>query len=429
MVDGPVAGPGRRRAAMAGMAAVLVAGAVAVGLGWGPATPPDGRSDGQGPARTITVAEAPVVSRVTVLGTVAAGRAVPVVAPFDGVVREKHVQLGDRVRGGDALLTLESGELQGRLRDAQASVLKATMAAGALARWDASPDVLRARRALQAAEAGLAALVRQVAETKALLDRGIVSRNEHDGLVQQRNAQTLLLAGAQQDLAVTMERGNADNRTLAELELENARARLDDLQRQADSTVLRATAAGILTRPPPPGPGMPNPAAVEPGTRLARGQPAFAVADTASLVVTGKIDEVDVNHIGIGQPVSITGDAFPGAPIPSRVTGISAEADSQPGARTPMFEIRATFPEDRDSQRPPIRIGMSARMTIEFAANPHALLVPIDAIRGEPAVPAVLVRDPRSGAPQERRVVLGATHENGVEVLSGLAVGDIVVLP
>ncbi|WP_371926854.1 hypothetical protein [Bradyrhizobium sp. WD16] len=41
-------------------------------------------------------------------------------------------------------------------------------------------------------------------------------------------------------------------------------------------------------------------------------------------MVAGKADAVDVNHIRVGQTVSITSDAFPGAPIGGQVISVSA---------------------------------------------------------------------------------------------------------
>jgi len=430
-VAAPSAGrPGR---AVAGMAAVLVLAALVVAARfWLPA--PSGADAAGAPpgprpgARTVEVVAAPSTSRVTVLGTVAAGKAVPVLAPFDGTVRERRAQPGDRVEAGDVLVVMDPGEMQSRLRDARAGLLKAEMAVRALARWEDSPDVLRARRALQAAEAGLATVTQQLAETKALLSRGVVARNEYDGLVQQRAAQELMVANARQDLAATLERGSDDNRRLAELDHQNAKARLDDLLTQIADTELRAAAAGVLTRPPAGGPGVPLPPAVEPGARVTRGQPLYAIADAAALVVAGKVDEVDINRVHLGQPAWIESDAFPGAPIAGRVVGISAEADSQQGSRAPAFEVRAVFSGDGALRRG-VRIGMSARLSIDVASNPQAIVVPIDAVRDAALAPHVVVRDPRSGETRSRDVVLGATRNDGVEVLSGLAVGEIVVLP
>lgn len=382
--------------------------------------------------RVVVVAPVPIAAEVTLLGTVAAGRTAAVTAPFDGVVRERRVDLRTRVHAGEVLAEMEAGEIETRFREAQSALLKASMVLDGLERWDTSPDVLRARRTLEAAEATLANAERQATEVKALFDRGIVSRNEYDGLVQQREAQRVTVAGARQDLQTAQERGSANNRRLAELDLANAKARLAELRQQMEGTTIRAPTAGILIRPPVNLQlGQAGQVVVDPGARLSRGQPIFAIADTDTLVVAGKVDEVDVNQIRIGQEVAISSDAFPGVALAGRVTAVSAEANGKPAeaGQAPSFEVRAAFAGPDDATRGLIRLGMSARMAIAIRAEAEAIVIPIEAVRDAPRRPTVILRDPTSGDFAPRRVILGTTNEKGIEIRVGLAAGDVVRLP
>jgi HlyD family secretion protein len=380
--------------------------------------------------QAITVAPVATATTLTLIGTIGPGKTVAALAPFDGVIRERRAQLGARVGVGEVLVTMDTGDIETRLREAQAAFLKSSMAIDLLDRWSTSPDVTRARRTQETAEASLAVIERQVTETKKLLDRGIVSRNEYDGLVQQRDSQRNTATGSRLDLQTTLERGSADNRRLADLELQNAKSRLADLQAQADGAIVRAPVEGIVTRPPLPAQGTQSPPAIDAGSRVTRGQAIYSVADTATLVVTGKADEIDINRLRVGQPVLIGGDAFPGDPIPGQIIAISAEADvGQSSGRAPAFEVRAAFPGNTGPARDRIRIGMSARMQIELASNPKAIVVPIDAVRDPMTDPSVQVRDPRDGSVRSRKVTLGATHEQGIEILSGLEAGDSIVRP
>ncbi|SDN00090.1 RND family efflux transporter, MFP subunit [Methylobacterium phyllostachyos] len=378
--------------------------------------------------RTITVAPVAAAAFVTLAGTVGAEKTVPVVAPFDGVIREVRAQIGDVVQAGDPLVVMDDGEIATRVREAQAAFLKSSIAVDLLDRWADSPEVIRAKRALESAETSLALAERQVTETKRLFDRGIVSRNEYDGVVQQRDTQRKAVASAGMDLQTTLAHGDANSRRLAELDLQNTRSRLTDVMAQADGKVVCAPIGGILSHPPVSRQTNQPAAEITSGVRVSRGQALFAVADTATLVVTGHVDEVDVNRIRIGQPVAITSDAFPGEPIPGRLIGISAEADTaRGGSRAPSFEVRAAFP--RDAGHGQIRLGMSARMRIEIASNPQALVVPIEAVRDPTTNPVVRVRDPATGEARLRQVRLGVTQQQGIEILSGLRDGDVVILP
>lgn len=376
--------------------------------------------------QTIIVEPQAVSQQLDIAGTIAAGKSVAIVAPFDGVIREKRVQLGGHVNVGDVLVVMDTSEIAGRYRDAQSAYIKAAMAADAITKWDNSPDMQRARRSLEAADMQLASLERQVGDLKALLDQGIVSRNEYDGVVQQRDAQQNTVAGAKDDLAATMARGNDDNRQLVTLDLQNTQSRLNDLKQQMAGAKVATAVAGILTRPPANGAGD-KPPSTEPGASVTRGAALFSIADTSSFTVTGAVDEIDVNRVKVGQSVMIASDAFPGKTVSGRVVSVSAEAVGKEGSsRAPSFEVRGSFAAEDDVLRQTIRIGMSARMTIETDANPAALIVPPAAIVNTGS--GAQVRIQRNGETVMIPVLLGSTFPVGVEIVSGLSAGDAVLL-
>jgi HlyD family secretion protein len=380
-------------------------------------------------AKSFRVQSAPSIQQLSIRGIVGAGRAVPVLIPFDGAIRDMKVQFGDRVDAGDVLIVMDSDEIEIRLRDARSGLLRAAMALDAMNHWETGSEVSRAKRTLEGAQAALLKLEQQASATKALLDRGIVSRNEYDLLVQQRDAQKLTVAGAEQDLTDALKRGSAVGRQLAELDLENAKAKLAETQRQFDGATIRAPTSGILLRPPLANATPAMPTLVDTGTHVQRGQTALMIADLASLIVSSKVDEVDINRIRIGQAVSITSDAFPELSLSGRIVGGSAEADQDASTRVPMFNVRALISEPGDAGRSIIRIGMSARMSINVDTKPDTIVVPIAAVRREAASPMVSIIDTQTGIQQDRQVTLGATTPGGVEILSGVKNGDLLAVP
>ncbi|WP_253711478.1 hypothetical protein [Bradyrhizobium sp. WD16] len=66
-------------------------------------------------------------------------------------------------------------------------------------------------------------------------------------------------------------------------------------------------------------------------------------------------------------------------------------------------------------------------MTIDTKNAAGALVVPVEATR-DAASPMVHLRDARSGQERDQPVVLGATTEDGVEVLNGVQPGDVLVI-
>jgi RND family efflux transporter MFP subunit len=80
------------------------------------------------PAQNVTVAEvqlAPVTDQIEVLGTVAAKVRAEISTRVSGTISSMPVQLGTEVQRGDLLLAISAGEIDARLRRAQAELQQA----------------------------------------------------------------------------------------------------------------------------------------------------------------------------------------------------------------------------------------------------------------------------------------------------------------
>jgi multidrug resistance efflux pump len=259
-----------------------------------------------------------------------------------------------------------------------------------------------------------------------LLDRGLVPRGEYDDLVRQREARGAAVAAAGQDLAAVMRRGEGANRRVAALELQNARTQLARLDGQVAGAVVRAPARGVMVRPPAD--KQDGVTAIHPGLQMTKGQLIGAVAAADALVVTFKLGETDANRVRAGQDVAVTGPGFPGLVLKGRVTLVAGEAaPASPG--TPFSTVAAVARLEglTPEQAAAVRIGMTANVVIDVYRNPAAVVAPPDAIQGAAANATVRVKNPKTGASVSRSVRLGRIAPDGVEILSGLKPGDVVV--
>ncbi len=332
-------------------------------------------------ATVFKVSAAPLHSSLTLAGIIEPGATSVIVAPYDGVVQNVRVPFGTRVTAGDVLAVMESTELETHLRDARAAVLKATMSLDVLKKWDMSPEVVRAKHNLEVSEALVAAQDRQVNDAKMLFDKGIIERKEYDGLVQQRDSQRMTLIGARQDLASILEKGSDNNMAIAEFEVENAKVRLSDLQQQFAGTTIRASADGILLNPPSSEQLNLRSPVVGRGTRVSRGTPLFAIADTKTLLVTSKVDEMDINKLHVGQEALIESDAIGTTRIEGKIVSVSAEALRELNTREPSFYVKTAFSESNDKPESRIRLGMSARVQVHLEENHPVIIVPFGAVQ------------------------------------------------
>ncbi len=151
---------------------------------------------------------------------------------------------------------------------------------------------------------------------------------------------------------------------------------------------------------------------VDPGALAAPGAPLVVVEDTRRLRVT------------VSVPPSAARTAVRGRPIPVQIEGTAATATVEgvvPGPAGTVYQVNAIVPNADGTH-----LGGSAAVVQLPAGRRHAMLVPARAVVREGDLASVRVREPRGTS--VRFVKLGSERDGLVEVLSGLAAGDQVVL-
>jgi HlyD family secretion protein len=374
---------------------------------------------------TVVVTKTPFTRHVSLAGLVTPDRYHVVIAPFDGTIEARSVQYGQQVTAGSELLRLSTDEISARIREAELANIKAEAAVRQLRDWTNSPDVSRARRAHHQIKAALAALERQLSDARDLLNRGIVSRNEVQTIEQQRESQIASLKASEEDLAAVIERGNSENRRLADLELQATSSRLAELRSQSAGSSVAAPVDGIVFRTPES--ASTASLSLDPGARLTRGQPMVRIAESGKLNITGKVDERDSVSLKRGMPARIVIEAMPSQLLAGEITSVGMEATPQTGGQAAGFDVVVAISGLDATQLRLIRIGMSAKVSIETYRNDAAIVVPIEAVRDWTTGPHVFVREPVTQTARRVPVTLGAASADGVEVSSGLKPGDAVV--
>ena len=149
--------------------------------------------------------------------------------------------------------------------------------------------------------------------------------------------------------------------------------------------------------------------------------PAIDLLDVSCLYVSAPIDEVDAPQIRTGMSACVSLDAFTEKRCSGTVSRIAPYVlEKEKQARTVEVEVKLTDPNDIKDLLP----GYSADIEILLAARQQALKVPAEAVLENNRV--LLMQ--ADGLLVERTFKPGLSNWNTVEVLSGLNVGDKVVL-
>jgi multidrug efflux pump subunit AcrA (membrane-fusion protein) len=377
--------------------------------------------------RSLVVRPGPFASTIAVVGTVTAGNSVDVTAPLAGPVKQVGFEYGAAVSRGQILVEVDATDARQRRDEALATFLKASQARTEMATWASGPDASRDRRAAAAATYDLAATRRKAAETRTLLDRGLVAREEYDDILAQQRNQEMALAAARQDLAVTLARGRGADRAVVALEFDQARAQLADLDAQLAGAVVRAPADGVIVRPPADKTEASS--QIHVGQQLTRGQLIGSIAGPGGLAVSFQLSETDADLVRPGQAVTVTGPGFGDLALSGRILSVAGEASPGTATSGPLASFAATARLDplTPAQARAVRIGMTANVVVAVYSSASALVVPPAAIQG--TAPAAFVTVRGAGGAEARKVPVRIGHvaPDGVEVLSGLKTGDTVV--
>lgn len=346
-----------------------------------------------------------------------------------------------------ALRLKSSAEIQGAQTVAASSErdLSAFVnSAGPLTARESAHDVEQKERLFKEAEeklAGLEPFVKQgfisqeeyrAARTRrdqAAADLDL-ARARHDALVHQTNPD-LVRKKIQEAQTETIQYQLGRERARvgiaqAETAVRLASIRLEEAERQATEAGKKITASSVTARAP----GLVvygevyekggERRKIRAGDAVWGGTPVVTLPDLSRMQVEGHVPESEIHRISAGQKVRVKLDAFPGLDMSGALRSIgSVGASEKNDARS--FPVIVAL--DRTDLR--FRPGMIARCRISCGRAENVLTVPVEAVRFEERGPYVIVV-PALGKAQRRRVVMGTSTAQLVQIRQGLREGETV---
>jgi membrane fusion protein, heavy metal efflux system len=292
--------------------------------------------------------------------------AVQVFTPYQGRIIALFAEVGDDVKKGQTLFTIDS------------------------------PDLLQAESTLIAA-AGVAELTdKNLARLRDLYASHAVSQHDvEQATSDQQTAEGNLRAA--RDAVRIFGKSDADIQKIVS-------------QRLADPTlVVQSPIDGRVTaRNAAPG------LLVQPGAAPAP----YTVANIDTMWMLANVADTDSPAFRVGQQEQVAIDAFPGRVFDGRVTTIGATVD----LNTRRVLVRS---EIKDPQHE-LRSGMFANFTISVGAPMHSPAVPLAGVvrEGDGTQTVWVTADRRRFT--RRTVVIGEQHDGYRQILKGLQVGELI---
>ncbi len=349
-----------------------------------------------GAARTVhtaRVAEMPVGNLISVTGTLAAQDQATLSVKVPGRMHTITVDLGTVVRKGQTVAQIEQQDYQLRIQQTEAALGQAR------ARLGLTPDGTDDR--VEAEQTGT------VRQARAVMDEARTTRERTDSLTKQG-----VVSRAEFDAADAAYKVAVSRFQDAVEEIRNRQALLS--QRRAEVALARQQLADTTVVAPFDGVVQEKRASV--GEYLAAGAPVVTIVRVNPLRFRAEVPERDAASIRMGQQLRVTVEGAPNA-YAGRIVRISPSITEQ----SRMLVVEAEVANNGT-----LRPGSFARADIVTSDTAQAVTVPSNAIITFAGIEKVIVV--QNGKALEKPVTTGRRVADWTEIVSGVNVGDSVVL-
>jgi len=333
------------------------------------------------PVRTLVVEATPWPSVYEATGAVRARTAAAISSKVMGYVRDVKVSVGDLVRAGQLLISLDARDLEAAVRQAEAALAEAKSA------------IVEVDGAIAAAKAQLELAQATFRRMKDLHEKKSISDQEFD-----EAAAKVRMAEANHQMALARRR------------------QLDEKIQQAAEGVKSAAIMRGWAEIQAPFDGVVTEKMVEPGNLAAPGVPLLTIERSGAYRLEARLEESLLGSVRAGSDVEVELEAL-GKTLPARVSEVVPAVD----AASRAFLVKIDLPN-----LPGLRSGLFGRARFRTQAR-QVLAIPAEAVIERGQVRSVFVVE--AGRARSRLIALGERRGDRVEVLTGLAAGETIASP
>lgn len=194
----------------------------------------------------------------------------------------------------------------------------------------------------------------------------------------------------------------------AEAQYKGAVAALRVADRQVSDSRIKSPISGVIAS-----------RRVEVGEMVAPGMEIANVVDISSMKVKLSVAEDDVVKLRAGQPAALRIDSRPGERFVGKILTVGAKSESPNGHTYPVEVIVQNKGNDL------LKVGMFARVEVQARMAKGVLAIAKESLVEDGVQPKVYVA--KDGFARLRSISVGIRGSNLLQVVDGLAAGDLVI--
>jgi membrane fusion protein (multidrug efflux system) len=288
---------------------------------------------------------------------------VGIATDVSGIVKEVAVTDNQRVEAGQVLYRLDPRQFQIAVDNA-----KANMAQTALSIEAMKQDYKRMLSDVAAEQAQVNLDQINYDRDVTLLRSGTIPQAIYDQAQSALATDKSKLESLRQQSQVQLARLGGDPEIAATEHPQylQAKAQVEEAERQLDHTIVKAPFAGLVTNVP----------AIAPGKYLAASATAFYLVDVDHVWVDATPKETELTYVRPGQPATVTVDTYPDLQWHGSVESVSPAGAQEfsllPAQNTSgnWVKVVQRMPmrvriDTSDKSRPPLRAGMSVEVEVD----------------------------------------------------------------
>jgi HlyD family secretion protein len=362
--------------------------------------------------RDVVDVRAAAVTHQNLLSTLPTNGRVEPIDPFQahalapGVVSKIYVQVGQKVKKGDLLLSMGDADAVSKLATANSSLSSAQATLHDIQQGGTQEERLSMAADLNRAQQQQAEATKTLAALRQLQQKGAASTSEVASAEQRLETANATLKNVQQRQT---DRYSATDRSKVQAQLNDARATVAAAKSGFDNANIRSPLAGTVYSVP-----------VTAYDFVNVGEPLMDVADLNRIQVRAYFDEPEIGKLAVGQAVKITWDAKPNETWHGHITRAPSTVIVY-GTRN-VGECIITVDDAQGDLLPNTNVIVTVTISQRF----NVLSVPRESLHTEGTsdyvyriIQGKLVRTP---------VQVGVQNLNRVEIVSGLSEKDTVAL-
>lgn len=330
-----------------------------------------------------------------------------IIPKYPGKVNNIYFDIGQSVKAGDVLFTLEDKDVRLQLKQAQAGLDMANSGLAKATGGGAELQELQLKAAMISAEISYEDAKLAFERTKQLFESGAASKATLEQSESRFKLAEQQYNSAKSNYEITTIKTNPENIASAKAQVNQAAAALELAKSQLDNTIVKSPINGVIaTR------------GIEVGELAGSTSIAMSVIDLSSVLVDINATEDMINKIKLGDMAEVTIKSVGDSKCAGEIINISPTIDT----RTQSYLVRINIKNEDGI----LKGGMFAEIKLALDKAEGVLAIPLSAVVNEGDKRFVYVVN--NDIAEKREVSTGLFDDTHIVITKGLSENDAVIV-